>query len=449
MDQRDFKKRSDYRRRNHEQIFPLILGQCSQALRNRMEADENWNDIDSNNNVMELLQLIQRCMTQRQTRQYPVHTLHDAEACVFTFRQKTLANNVYYEKFKDLVETAECLGSEIGLHSDRVHALLQDIAADPDVLTVAKVEDAQARAKDRYLAVMFLLNSDKKRYGSLVRDIENEYTRGTNTYPNTLSAAYAFLVNYRTDRPNNPMEADEGGLAFYNSDEEGSNRNPRGGCDGRGGRGRGGRGGNQGQGGRGRGAEEIPPAGRMHRQEEQDDDEGNDEDAQFLLDKLDQVEEYSCSFHIIDNIDLPHTKCPNFIAYTAKDGRQLVLDSASTLNLITDEALLHGIHRVNRTMPVRCNAGVTSTNLMGWLGDYPEPVWFNPKGVANILSLFLVKTYYRIQYDSTTEDTFMVTKTDGMSIRFRPTGKGLYTYDGHVNEKNELEWAFINTVAER
>jgi hypothetical protein len=148
----------------------------------------------------------------------------------------------------------------------------------------------------------------------------------------------------------------------------------------------------------------------MHRQEEQDDDEGNDEDAQFLLDKLDQVEEYSCSFHIIDNIDPPHTKCPDFIAYTAKDGRQLVLDSASTLNLITDEALLHGIHHVKRTMRVRCNAGVTSTDLMGWLGDYPKPVWFNPKGVANILSLFLVKTYYRIQYDSATKDTFMVTK---------------------------------------
>jgi hypothetical protein len=43
---------------------------------------------------------------------------------------------------------------------------------------------------------MFLVNSDRAGYGSLVRDIENEYTQGSDTYPTTLSAAYDYLVNY-------------------------------------------------------------------------------------------------------------------------------------------------------------------------------------------------------------------------------------------------------------
>jgi hypothetical protein len=60
---------------------------------------------------MDLLQLIQNCMTQRQTRQKPVHTLMDAEAQVFGFRQKTLADNEYYDKVKDLVSIMERLGT--------------------------------------------------------------------------------------------------------------------------------------------------------------------------------------------------------------------------------------------------------------------------------------------------------------------------------------------------
>jgi hypothetical protein len=49
---------------------------------------------------------------------------------------------------------------------------------------------------------------------------------------------------------------------------------------------------------------------------------------------------------------------------------------------------------------MRCNAGVTMTNLMGWLRDFPELVWFNPKGVTNILSVFIVMKYYHVQLDS-------------------------------------------------
>jgi hypothetical protein len=44
----------------------------------------------------------------------------DAEAQVFAFQQKSLADNKYYDKFKDLVSIAECLGSNIGMQPDLV-----------------------------------------------------------------------------------------------------------------------------------------------------------------------------------------------------------------------------------------------------------------------------------------------------------------------------------------
>jgi hypothetical protein len=92
-----------------------------------------------------------------------------------------------------------------------------------------------------------------------------------------------------------------------------------------------------------------------------------------------------------------HTIQADFIAFQLTDPI-LLLDSCSTLNLITDKSMLHEIHKVNKMMNIRCNADVTTTNLMGWLGDFPEIVWFNPKGVANILSLFIVMKYYHVQF---------------------------------------------------
>jgi hypothetical protein len=83
---------------------------------------------------------------------------------------------------KDLVTIAECLGSDIGAHSDCVNLFLQDIAVDPDMPMEEEMERAKERAKDEYLAVMFLVNSDLNRYGDLVHGIENDYTRGSDTY---------------------------------------------------------------------------------------------------------------------------------------------------------------------------------------------------------------------------------------------------------------------------
>jgi hypothetical protein len=180
--------------------------------------------------------------------------------------------------------------------------------------------------------------------------------------------------------------------------------------------------------------------------------EADDDDAQFLVNNLDGVEDY-LGFSFLFESSKP-------VAALSFDGRQadfiafqlgdpiLLLDSCSTLNLISDESMLHDIHEVDKTMHVRCNAGVTKTNLMGWLGDFPEPVWFNPKGVANILSLYIMTKYYHVQFDSKQDNALIVTNPNGHVSRFAPTGKGLYAYSG--TSKDQLSaWALVNTVKDR
>ena len=61
-------------------------------------------------------------------------------------------------------------------------------------------------AQEGYLAVMFIMNSDKDRYGDLLVELENDFLKGSNEYPKTMMATYNLLVNWKQE-PQNMMGA--------------------------------------------------------------------------------------------------------------------------------------------------------------------------------------------------------------------------------------------------
>jgi hypothetical protein len=90
----------------------------------------------------------------------------------------------------------------------------------------------------------------------------------------------------------------------------------------------------------------------------------------------------------------------------------ILLDNQSTVDVFCNEGLLQNIRKVNKTMNIKCNAGVTRTS---WVGDLPGygQVWYSKAGIANILSLSKVEDKYRITYGSAEEKQFIVQKDDG------------------------------------
>ena len=68
-------------------------------------------------------------------------------------------------------------------------------------------------------------------------------------------------------------------------------------------------------------------------------------------------------------------------------------------------------------MKIHFNARTEVTNLVGALLGY-GPVWFDPKAIANVLSMKLVKEKYHVTYDGNGEDGFIVNKPDGELFNF-------------------------------
>ena len=125
----------------------------------------------------------------------------------------------------------------------------------------------------------------------------------------------------------------------------------------------------------------------------------------------------------------------------------ILLDSQSTLDLISNIELLTSVWTVKQGVYIRCNAGCRWTNQKGYLPGYGV-VWYDPKAIANILSLSNVSLRYRVKYDSEDGNRFVVTLKSGTEKVFELSKTGLYYLDAAA-ERARSETAatvLVNTV---
>ena len=73
-----------------------------------------------------------------------------------------------------------------------------------------------------------------------------------------------------------------------------------------------------------------------------------------------------------------------------------LLYNQSTYNTFINEKYLPNIRDApdGKYLSFHCNAGITCTNNVGDLPGYSNPVYYNPKGISNILSLGLVQKHH-------------------------------------------------------
>ena len=420
-------------KQNMKTAYIIVWGQCSDAMRARAEATTDFKKTSKEQDTIELLKVIKQIMFCNDTVKFSPHALRNAHRRFNTFEQsRTATPNEYLDSFMNCVDVIIYSGGEIGLDPEMIKLAEADIGVKYSEGTDDQKTKIHAAAKERYLATCFFLGADKHRYGRLIENTENNFIQNVNQYPKTISAAHSLLLNYKQD-PRNLIKMVGGfsdGIAFATSTTEKNKKNNKNHIT-------------------------CHRCGKKgHYANETDVCQGQTKPESSAVaavttnnyeDGSEEEEDVNRNFEFCGC----HQEAIN--CKLGEDGKVpsswILLDNQSTIDVFYNKALLTNIRKVPTKMNIHCNAGISTTNMVGDLAGYGT-VWYHKNGIANILSLAKVSREHSVKFDSANGNKFEVKKKDGKgkTMTFKQSSNGLYFFD--INENNR-GIAMVTTVEKK
>lgn len=163
----------------------LVLGQCTSALKDRVQVDKSYEDIYERSDVVALLNLVQICSNGHGGRGYFVKNALCSLRRVVECRQfKGESNRNFFDRLEANVNEYEQYGGELfNLMS----------FADVPILEKLSSTDKESRIK----AMLVVDNACNVRYSGYKEWLHNKAIAGEDAYPKDWSSAIAGLEEYR------------------------------------------------------------------------------------------------------------------------------------------------------------------------------------------------------------------------------------------------------------
>lgn len=480
-----FKRLNAYRQ-NKATMYSIVLGQCTDAMRAKLEGDKRFNNIKVKSDVIELLKLIRSIAYDVEADSYPFMAQHAALKNYITHFQKfNTPNDVYLDNYNNLKEVLTHCGVTLGSNKILQDYTLKSKGLDPNIRYQNILSAAKKATEEAYDAIVFISGLNSHRYQGLIDSLANAYLNGRDEYPKNIVDAYKLINNWKGDQKNfsnrTEDEASFNQIGDGNVDANvnattgrlkcrdgtdvkcvicGENHYPSN-CPKRGT--------NQ--------KEDAAPEETKHNnasttnvtiKEEvtatqhtirgnleanwSDWEDNTDYKAlMFLTNGVPNNAEIvkhidnGSSFDEITNDKNAVGKYDHILKHSAGELKNTLtlLDNQSTVDLFSNGRMLTDIHEIKVTLKVHSTGGISRTNMIGHLPGYGW-VWCYEKGIVNILSLERVVRNFRVTFDSSTDNKFHVYLANGRIRSFSQHDTGLYFSD-LLNDKTGT--VLINTVA--
>ena len=88
----------------------MILGKCTQLLKDKMKQDTEWNVVRTSYDPLTLYRLIKKTVLGQTEDQHPFAMVYNQELGFYAFRQDTVSNPQWYERFNIKVDVGEAIG---------------------------------------------------------------------------------------------------------------------------------------------------------------------------------------------------------------------------------------------------------------------------------------------------------------------------------------------------
>ena len=152
-------------------VFVVILGQCSQMAKSRLESDPDFDDLEDKDDVVGLLEKLHVMSFTTAGAQQPYWALQQVLKRFVAINQgpqESLGN--YHKRFQALAKVVEIQWGDFY----------------PEKLTTGNQPDDKKTAETKMLMMFFLAGVDKRRYGNLLDDFNNQYLAGKDNYPESI-----------------------------------------------------------------------------------------------------------------------------------------------------------------------------------------------------------------------------------------------------------------------
>jgi hypothetical protein len=450
---KNYMKRVDLLESNTRAIYAIVWGQCSPMMQSKLESLDDFEARSEECDCIWLQKEIQGITHRFEGTRNVFISLDDAWCGYYNCQQGHHQSlHDYLKDFQGLVQVLEHYGAALGANGPYQDSLKAMVMKDAPagLTTEAYHVKAVAAAKKKSMAISFLKRADRKRYGNLWIELENNFTRSLDHYPSDLTGAYGLLLNNKAPltqvhskrRDDSPEETEVSRVSFFLQ-----NGAPIPGTDGVT-HGRVNCYNCQAQ-GHYAGNCPTPSAEGVHML--QLENVPNPPAARSAAGYPTYRSEFTF-LHIAGTEDEDFNFHQGDSRYSIiPDTCWILLDSQSTVSVFKNPRLLTNIKASNTTLRVHTNRGTQLSSQIGTVRNFGE-VWFNEKSLANILSMAAVRKLCRITMDTSVEAAMHVHRKEGSIMTFKEYKSGLYYYDtgnsdSNLNRTTEHAYLFLNTVA--
>ena len=207
----EYFKCKNFLRENKKSVYSIVWGQCTDYMRQKLEAKENYETFNDAQDPFGLLKEIKSITFKFEEHRYIYHSLYESYRMFYAFRQtQEMGNTEYLEQFKNLVDVLEQHGGSLG--HDVTLLDQDDEYGNEEEPSSAVLNAAKARCRNRFLGYTLIYKSDNERYSKLKEELQNDYMKGSDNYPETLVEAFHMLTNYK--QPIKPRITRTTGVSF-------------------------------------------------------------------------------------------------------------------------------------------------------------------------------------------------------------------------------------------
>jgi hypothetical protein len=159
---RTFHNRRQQLVKNRGQEYHLIIGQCTQLLKDKFEQDTDWTIVKTAQDTIQLYRLIEKTVLAQTEDQYPCATVYNQEMSLYVSWQETMSKPKWYEQFNTRADVANTVSVTTREHKAILEYVAQETHTNNfDNLTNIQKDEVREDAKEWYLTYCMLQNSGK------------------------------------------------------------------------------------------------------------------------------------------------------------------------------------------------------------------------------------------------------------------------------------------------